>query len=140
MLRELTPHVLIVADQAPKTVTPETTVVGKSPITVSGVPLKNFSDEQFGAITLTTALTHSVNTVWAQVAEKLGKGVMADYMTKFGFDTDPPMDYPDGQMRPSGVFDVKRNKVISPDSGSVSHEHSTQVRPGVSGTIRCVIT
>src|SRR5207342_1754982 len=24
--------------------------------------------------------------------------------------------------------------------GSVSHEHSTQVRPGASGTIRCVIT
>jgi peptidoglycan glycosyltransferase len=98
---------------------PDSVVDGKSPITISGTPLSNFSDEQFGPIPLTDALTHSVNTVWAQVAEKLGRKTMADYMTRFGFDTDPPMDYPDSQMRPSGVFDVKRNKVISPDSGSV---------------------
>jgi peptidoglycan glycosyltransferase len=99
--------------------TPDSVVDGKSPIVISGTPLSNFSDEQFGPIPLTDALTHSVNTVWAQVAEKLGRKTMADYMTRFGFDTDPPMDYPDSQMRPSGVFDVKRNKVISPDSGSV---------------------
>jgi peptidoglycan glycosyltransferase len=99
--------------------TPDSTVSGKSPIVISGTPLSNFSDEQFGEIPLTTALTHSVNTVWAQVAEKLGRERMSEYMTRFGFDDDPPMDYPDGQMRPSGVFDVKRNKVIPPDSGSV---------------------
>ena len=40
---------------------------------IGGVPLSNFGNEQFGDITLTTALTHSVNTVWAQVGEKLGK-------------------------------------------------------------------
>jgi peptidoglycan glycosyltransferase len=99
--------------------TPASTVDGKSPIVISGTPLANFSDEQFGAIPLTTALTHSVNTVWAQVAEKLGRERMSEYMTRFGFDTDPPMDYPDSQMRPSGVFDAKRNKIIPPDSGSV---------------------
>ncbi|MEA2139144.1 MAG: penicillin-binding protein, partial [Solirubrobacteraceae bacterium] len=99
--------------------TPDSIVDGKSPIVVSAVPLSNFSNEQFGPIPLTTALTHSVNTVWAQVAEKLGRRRMARYMTRFGFDSDPPMDYPDTQMRPSGVFDVKRDKVIPPDSGSV---------------------
>ncbi len=99
--------------------TPESTVIGKSPITVSGVPLKNFSDAQFGAITLTTALTNSVNTVWAQVAEKVGADTYADYMERFGFGSDPPMDYPDGQMSPSGVFDVKAQKPIAVDSGRV---------------------
>ncbi len=99
--------------------TPESTVIGKSPINVSGVPLKNFSDMQFGAITLTTALTNSVNTVWAQVAERLGAGTYADYMKRFGFGSDPPMDYPEGQMTPSGVFDVKRQKPIAVDSGRV---------------------
>ena len=98
---------------------PDSMVDGKSPIVVSGTPLSNFSDEQFGMIPLTTALTNSVNTVWAQVAEKLGRERMSEYMTRFGFDDDPPMDYPGDQMRPSGVFDVKRNKVIPPDSGSV---------------------
>jgi len=99
--------------------TPQSTVSGTSPIIVSGVPLRNFSDEQFGSITLTTALTHSVNTVWAQVAEKLGRGRMAQYMKRFGFDADPPLDYPDGQMFPSGVYDLKKGEVIDPDSGRV---------------------
>ena len=99
--------------------TPESTVVGKSPINVSGVPLKNFSDAQFGAITLTTALTNSVNTVWAQVAEKIGDDTYADYMKRFGFGSDPPLDYPEAQLTPSGVFDVKRQKPIAVDSGRV---------------------
>ncbi|HVF79149.1 MAG TPA: penicillin-binding transpeptidase domain-containing protein [Solirubrobacteraceae bacterium] len=99
--------------------TPESQVSGKSPIIVSGVPLKNFSDTQFGLITLTTALTNSVNTVWAQVAEKLGRERVAEYMERFGFGSDPPLDYPDAQMNPSGVFDTKRQRLISADAGSV---------------------
>jgi peptidoglycan glycosyltransferase len=101
------------------TFTPDSTVSGRSPVTISGTPLSNFSGEQFGDIPLTTALTHSVNTVWAQVAERLGHETMAEYMKRFGFGTDPPMDYPDGQMRPSGVFDARRNKVIDPASSNV---------------------
>jgi peptidoglycan glycosyltransferase len=97
--------------------TPESTVSGKSPIVISGTPLSNFSGEQFGAITLTTALTHSVNTVWAQVAEKLGHERIAEYMTRFGFGEDPPMDYPDGQMLPSGVYD--KGKLLSASSRRV---------------------
>lgn len=96
---------------------PDSRVSGKSPRVISGTPLSNFSDEQFGDITLTEALTKSVNTVWGQVAEKLGHDVMADYMTRFGFDTDPPMDYPDGQMLPSGVYDD--GKLLSPKSKRV---------------------
>ncbi len=99
--------------------TPDSMVNGKSPITISGTPLANFSDEQFGPITLTTALTNSVNTVWAQVAEKLGHDRMAEYMKRFGFDSDPPMDYPDAQMRPSGVFDTAKGTWIDPASGRV---------------------
>jgi peptidoglycan glycosyltransferase len=83
---------------------PDSRVSGKSPITISGAPLSNFSDEQFGDITLTDALTHSVNTVWAQVAEKLGNSTVAQYMDRYGFGEDPPMDYPDSQMIPSGVY------------------------------------
>jgi len=85
--------------------TPSSTVSGRSPIIVSGAPLRNFSNEQFGAIPLTTALTNSVNTVWAQVAQQLGNERMARYMKRFGFGSDPPLDYPDGQMLPSGVYE-----------------------------------
>jgi peptidoglycan glycosyltransferase len=99
--------------------TPDSTLSGKSPIIVSGVPLKNFGDEQYGSITLTTALTHSVNTVFAPVAVKLGHATMAKYMKRFGFGSDPPLDYPDAQMVPSGIFDTTKQKLISPDSSSV---------------------
>jgi peptidoglycan glycosyltransferase len=99
--------------------TPDSMVSGKSPITVSGVPLKNFSDEQFGTITLTTALTHSVNTVWAPIAEQLGHDTMNDYMKRFGFGSDPPLDYPDGQMFASGVYDLKKEALIPASSDRV---------------------
>jgi peptidoglycan glycosyltransferase len=96
---------------------PDSRVSGKSPITISGAPLSNFSDEQFGDITLTEALTHSVNTVWAQVAEKLGNKTLAEYMARYGFGEDPPMDYPDAQMIPSGVY--VNGKLLSPSSKRV---------------------
>ncbi len=99
--------------------TSDSTVSGKSPIIVSGVPLKNFSNQQFGSIPLTTALTNSVNTVWAQVAEQVGRGRMADYMERFGFGSDLPLDYPDGQMFPSGVYDAEKGDLIDADSDKV---------------------
>jgi len=87
--------------------TPDSVVNGDSPKQISGVPLQNFGDRDYGPITLTTALTNSVNTVWAQVAEKLGRKTLNDYMRRFGFYDDPPLDYPDGQMIPSGIYAKK---------------------------------
>jgi penicillin-binding protein A len=81
---------------------PDSRVSGKTPKVINGVPLNNFGGENFGDITLTDALTHSVNTVWAEVGEKLGGKTMQDYMDRFGFGERPPMDYPPGQMEPSG--------------------------------------
>ncbi len=86
---------------------PQSIVSGSSPRTVSGVPLANAGGENFGPITLTDALTNSVNTVWAQVGESLGPGTLEKYMGRFGFNSDPPLDYPDGQMQPSGVRNSK---------------------------------
>jgi len=85
--------------------TPDSTVNGDSGVPISGVPLENFGGESFGEITLTDALTNSVNTVWAQVAEDLGTDTMYEYMDRFGFNDTPPLDYPPHQMRPSGVYE-----------------------------------
>jgi len=52
---------------------PSSSVDGSSPVTISGVPLNNDNNQSFGSIDLTTALTYSVNTVWAQVAEHVGQ-------------------------------------------------------------------
>jgi penicillin-binding protein A len=84
--------------------TPQSVLNGSSPKTIGGVPLSNFGGEQFGSIPLTDALTHSVNTVWGQVGEKLGKDTMLKYMERFGFDRKPQLDYPPEQMDASGVF------------------------------------
>ncbi|MBA2262725.1 MAG: penicillin-binding protein 2, partial [Solirubrobacterales bacterium] len=96
--------------------TPESTVDGRSGIDISGVPLANFGGQDFGPITLTTALTNSVNTVWAQVAERLGAATMDEYMRRFGLYEDPEIDYPDGQLVPSGVY---RDGELVPADGDV---------------------
>ena len=82
---------------------PDSQVDGRNGKPISGVPLNNFAGEDFGSIDLTFALTHSVNTVWAEVGEKLGGRTMQRYMERFGFYSEPPLDYPDEQMSASGV-------------------------------------
>jgi penicillin-binding protein A len=94
--------------------TPESTVDGKSGILVSGVPLSNDNNASYGSITLTKALALSVNTVWAQVAEHLGKATLARYMERFGFDKRPQLDYPAEGMEASGEYLGRR--LIPPTS------------------------
>ncbi len=84
--------------------TPESTVSGRDGVLVSGVPLSNDDHESFGDLTLTQALVKSVNTVYAQVAEHVGKSTMARYMRRFGFDRKPELDYPADQMSASGEY------------------------------------
>ena len=97
--------------------TPESTVSGRNNVRISGVPLQNDNEESFGEITLTQALAHSVNTVWAQVAEHLGKNTMARYMNRFGFDRPPQLDYPAEEMSISGEYE--HGHLISPRSPAV---------------------
>jgi peptidoglycan glycosyltransferase len=84
--------------------TPNSVLDGKSPVDVSGVPLENDDNEQFGDITLTQALTDSVNTIWAPVAVSLGTRTMTEYMKRFGFYAKPPIDLPSGELRASDVL------------------------------------
>jgi len=92
--------------------TPSSTLSGRSPVEIDGVPLNNSGGEQFGTIDMTTALTNSVNTWWAQAGERLGKDTMFEYMARFGFDAKPRLDYPGFQLATSGVFDG--NKLLGP--------------------------
>jgi peptidoglycan glycosyltransferase len=88
-------------------ITPDTVIDASSPKTISGVPLENAGGEQFGSISATDALTHSVNTYWAQVGERIGRDTLVEYMRRFGFYEDPKLDYPASQMIPSGVISGK---------------------------------
>lgn len=81
---------------------PSSTVSGKNGKVISGRPLNNFGGATYGDIDLTTALTNSVNTVWAEVAENLGQTTMQKYMDRLGFGRDLPIDLPDDNKRASG--------------------------------------
>ncbi len=88
--------------------TPDSVLSGRSPIEIDGVPLSNSGGEQFGDIPMTTALTDSVNTWWAQVGEKLGNDTMFKYMDRFGFNQKPQIDLPGFQLSASGVYEGSR--------------------------------
>ena len=95
--------------------TPNSMINGNSPITVSGVPLQNDGNQSWGPQTFTTAMTYSINTIFAQVAEHVGRARMDEYMKRFGFYRLPPLDYPSDQMRPSDVISY-RGQPIPPGS------------------------
>jgi len=87
--------------------TPDSTINGDSPKTISGVPLNNDNNQSFGPITLTKALTDSVNTVFAQVAEDVGRRTMTKYMKRFGFYDLPPIDLPRDELAKSRPYNAK---------------------------------
>lgn len=98
---------------------PDSRVSGRNGKVISGRALNNFGQRSYGDITLTEALTNSVNTVWAEVGVKLGRNRMQDYMDRFGFGAKPPLDYPEGQMFSSGPRDTKANKILPMTSDRV---------------------
>ena len=49
-----------------------------------------------------------MNTVFAQVGEKVGRATLVEYMKRFGFFEDPQLDYPGVEMIASGI---RRNGV-----------------------------
>jgi peptidoglycan glycosyltransferase len=96
--------------------TENSVINGNSPITVSGVPLHNDGNQSWGPQTLTTAMTYSINTIFAQVAEHVGRGTMTSYMQRFGFYSKPPLDYPSGQIGISRPWSSTTGKPFPPGS------------------------
>ena len=87
--------------------TPNSLINGKSPLVVSGVPLSNDGDKSWGLQTLTTAMTYSINTIFAQVAQNVGRPTMTEYMKRFGFYSKPPLDFPS--------FELATSKPVGPN-------------------------
>jgi peptidoglycan glycosyltransferase len=84
--------------------TPQSRVSGENNKPISAVPLQNFEGAEFGQVTLTEALTKSINTAWAEVGERLGDSTMLRYMRRFGFGSEPPIDLPRNQLAASGIY------------------------------------
>ncbi|HET8640188.1 MAG TPA: penicillin-binding protein 2 [Solirubrobacterales bacterium] len=107
-------------------ITPETTINAPGTIDVQGQPLSNDYNEDFGSISLDSALTHSVNTWFAQLGEQLGGEVLFEYMDAFGFGQIPAIDLPPTQVYRSGLFEneelLGRNDPIDPGRVAIGQE------------------
>ncbi len=94
------------------TITPETTIDAPGTYEVEGTPLQNDFDEDFGSISLDTALTHSVNTWFGQLGQRLGNDTLFEYMERFGFNAKPAIDLPEEEVLPSGVYDFESETLL----------------------------
>jgi peptidoglycan glycosyltransferase len=86
-------------------ITPETTINAPGSINDEGHELANDYNQNWGSISLDTALTNSVNTWFAQLGQKVGQDKLFSMMEKFGFGATPPIDLPESEVNPSGVFE-----------------------------------
>jgi len=98
--------------------TPQSIISGNSPITVSGQPLSNDGGTSYGNVTLSDALTNSINTVFAQVALGVGAPTLQTYMNRLGFYSTPPIDLPSDEVAQSGVLVPNHRGYLPVTSGA----------------------
>jgi peptidoglycan glycosyltransferase len=84
-------------------ITPETTINAPGSIIDEGHELANDFNQDWGDISLDTALTNSVNTWFGQLGQKVGQDRLFAMMQKFGFGSLPPIDLPEEELLPSGL-------------------------------------
>jgi penicillin-binding protein A len=78
--------------------------------------------ETFGNLTLATGFEHSVNSVFCNVGKAIGAGTILDYAKRFGFYSLPPLELPENERVPSGLYD--HGRLFDPK------HPETQVDPG----------
>ncbi len=84
---------------------PDSTFVDPGYCTVYGKRVNNFDTSRpFGRITLATALQYSVNSVFCEIGKALGAKAILNQAAKFGFYERPPLETPDGERLPSGLY------------------------------------
>jgi penicillin-binding protein A len=78
--------------------------------------------EQFGSLSFSMGLIHSVNSVFCNTGKRIGAGRILDYAKRFGFYRDPPLETPDDERTPSGLYE--HGRLFDPSNPA------TQVDPG----------
>ena len=85
--------------------TPSSTFVDPGYCTVYGKRVNNFDTSRpFGTVSLATALQFSVNSVFCNIGLKLGARQLVKQAKKFGFYERPPLETPDSERLPSGLY------------------------------------
>jgi peptidoglycan glycosyltransferase len=84
--------------------TPDRSFEGGCTFGTPGPDISNYGGACFGAHTLRTALTKSINTTFARLGAELGDSTLREHMERFGFFERPPLrGLPAGEVRASGI-------------------------------------
>jgi len=91
-----------------------------------GKQVHNFADqgnvERFGRVDFLQALEHSINAVFCDIGKAIGARSVLNATKRFGFYKDPPLEIPDNERAPSGLYD--HGELFDPP------HPETQVDPG----------
>ena len=84
---------------------PDSTFVDPGYCIAYGKRVNNFDTSRpFGTLSLRTALQFSVNSVFCNIGKALGAKKILDQAKLFGFYERPPLETPDGERYPSGLY------------------------------------
>ncbi|MCL2654351.1 MAG: FtsW/RodA/SpoVE family cell cycle protein [Coriobacteriia bacterium] len=75
-------------------ITDAETFSGAGAMSIGNAPVTNYDHYSYGTINAVTALQKSVNTVFGQIAVKMGPGRLVSQAESFGFNKDIPYDLP----------------------------------------------
>jgi peptidoglycan glycosyltransferase len=77
----------------------------------------NYSDQSgpsvFGTVDFSTAVENSINSVFCNIGKRLGPNRILEYMKRFGFYEEPPIELPSDEKQASGLN--QRGKLYEPD-------------------------
>ena len=100
--------------------TPQSTFFDPGFAVEYGRKIANNAGERFGNVDLTTALTQSINSVFARIGMALCPRsrcpLLTGQMQRFGFYARPPLDLPDGEKLPSGLLRPGTSRLASPNA------------------------
>jgi peptidoglycan glycosyltransferase len=89
--------------------TPESTFNDPGYCKVYGKRVNNFDTSRpFGTISLREALVNSVNSVFCNIGKALGARKILDMAKRFGFYERPPLETPEDERLPSGLYEGGR--------------------------------
>jgi peptidoglycan glycosyltransferase len=89
--------------------TPESTFDDPGYCMVYGKRVNNFDTTRpFGTISLREALVNSVNSVFCNIGKALGAKKILDQAKRFGFYERPPLETPEDERQPSGLYEKRR--------------------------------
>jgi peptidoglycan glycosyltransferase len=98
---------------------PDSTFYDPGYCTVYGKRVNNFdTSNPFGNLTLAQGLQHSVNSVFCNIGKALGAKRILEQAKKFGFYERPPLETPEGERLPSGLYTQKDRRLWFPKRDS----------------------